>query len=104
MIHLRGNVIPLINLKSLLNVDDESGEALDCAQKGENMVVVFERENSFMGLVVDKVLSVENISTFQETQDLKKTSSGGYVKGIARGHKTDDVLLVIDEEKIMYNA
>lgn len=104
LIHLRGNVIPLINLKSLLDIGDEFSENIDNKQYDEEMVVVFERENSFIGLLVDEVISVENISTYEETQEIKKMSNGRFVKGVAKGHKTNDVLLVIDEEKILRDA
>lgn len=100
LIHLRGNVIPLINLKLLLNIQDESADTAE----NEEMVIVFERENSVMGLVVDKVLSVENISTYDETEEIKKMSSNGFLKGVAKGHKSDEILLVMDEEKILLDA
>ncbi len=98
LIHLRGNVVPLIDLKKLfrLKVDESSSNV----EKRE-MVVVLEKDNSFVGLVVDEVLSVENITTFEETEEVKKMCNDGFVKGIAKGNKSEDILLIIDEEKIM---
>jgi purine-binding chemotaxis protein CheW len=104
LIHLRGNVIPLINLKLLLKIGDNTENNTDEVKVNNEMVVVFEKENSFMGLVVDKVLSVENISKYEETEELKRLNGNGFVTGVAKGYKTDDILLVIDEEKIMQDA
>jgi len=65
------------------------------------MVIVLEKDNSFVGLVVDEVLSVENIAAFEETDEIRKMVRDGFVKGVAKGSKNEDVLLIIDEEKIM---
>lgn len=98
LIHLRGNVVPLIDLKSLfriisLSVNNEEDE--------KEMVIVLEKDNSFVGLVVDEVLSVENITEFEETEEIKKMVKDGFVKGVGKGTKNEDVFLIIDEEKIM---
>lgn len=95
LIHLRGNVVPLIDMKILF----ETEANVDNNDNG--MVVVLEKDNSFVGLIVDEVLSVENITSFEETEEVRKMCKDGFVKGVAKGNKTEDVLLIIDEEKIM---
>ncbi|MGD9569216.1 MAG: chemotaxis protein CheW [Sedimentibacter sp.] len=97
LIHLRGNVVPLIDLKELLNIDASN----NLITNENKMVVVLEKENSFAGLIVDEVLSVESITPFEETEEIKKMCREGFVKGVAKGNKNEDVLLIIDEEKIM---
>lgn len=101
LIHLRGNVVPLINLKTLFNMtlSNENEEA-----KEKEMVIVLERDNSFAGLIVDEVLSVENITAFEETEEIKKMYKESFVKGVAKGQKSTDVLLILDEEKLMNMA
>jgi len=103
LIHLRGNVVPLIDLKVLFNLNNVKGENFDTKEIKE-MVIVLERDNSFAGLIVDEVLSVENITPFEETEEIKKMCKDGYVKGVAKGQKNNDVLLILDEEKIMNMA
>lgn len=98
LIHLRGNVVPLIDLKLLFKVEKLSDEV---SEDKKEMVIVLEKDNSFVGLVVDEVLSVENIIAFEDTDEIRKMVKDGFVKGVAKGSKTDDVLLIIDEEKIM---
>lgn len=98
LIHLRGNVVPLLDLKSLFKMSKVSVENDDDKKE---MVIVLERDNSFVGLVVDEVLSVEDIIAFEETDEIKKMVKDGFVKGVAKGSKSENVLLIIDEEKIM---
>ncbi|MDF2948242.1 MAG: chemotaxis protein CheW [Sedimentibacter sp.] len=98
LIHLRGNVVPLIDLKSLFKLSNLSVEK---AEDKKEMVIVIEKDNSFVGLVVDEVLSVENITAFEETEEIKKMVKDGFVKGVAKGSKSEEVFLIIDEEKIM---
>jgi purine-binding chemotaxis protein CheW len=100
LIHLRGNVVPLIDLKRLFNVETEDISAT----KENKMVVVLEKDNSYAGLIVDEVLSVESITAFEETEEIKKMCREGFVKGVAKGNKSEDVLLIIDEEKILNMA
>lgn len=102
LIHLRGNVVPLIDLKTLfkmsktyVNSDNESNE------EKKEMVIVLEKENAFVGLIVDEVVSVENITAFEESDEIKKMTKDGFVKGVAKSSKGEDVLLIIDEEKII---
>lgn len=112
LIHLRGKVVPLIDLKILLNMKSvpekpeheiEKPESED-AKESKEMVVVLERDNLIIGFIVDAVLSVESITAYEETEEIKKMYDSGYVTGVAQGHKNDDILLVLDEEKIMINA
>ena len=105
LIHLRGNVIPLVDLKLLLNTEDESGNnSANNSKENKAMVVVLEKDNSFMGLVVDEVLSIENIIAYEGSTEVKQMCNNGFITGVAKGHKSEEVLLVIDEEKIMSNA
>ena len=103
LIHLRGKVVPLIDLKLLLNIKSVSDKH-DDAKESKEMVVVLEKDNLIMGFIVDQVLSVESITSYEEAEEIKKMYDNGYVTGVAQGYKNDDVLLVLDEEKIMSNA
>ena len=106
LIHLRGKVVPLIDLKILLNIKSVQENAIESedAKESKEMVVVLEKDNLIMGFIVDAVLSVESITAYEETEEIKKMYDSSYVTGVAQGHKNDDILLVLDEEKIMINA
>lgn len=101
LIHLRGNVVPLIDLKILFKMPALNDLSANDKKEKKEMVVVLEKDNSFAGLIVDEVLSVENITSFEETEEIKKMCRDGFVKGVAKGNKNEDILLIIDEEKII---
>lgn len=102
LIHLRGNVVPLIDLKVLFKI--AAGQKSSEAKEAKEMVIVLEKDNSFEGLIVDEVLSVENITAFEETEEIRKLYKNSFVKGVAKGQKNSDVLLILDEERIMNMA
>ena len=104
LIHLRGKVVPLIDLKLLLNIKSMPEKSNGETKESREMVVVLEKDNLILGFIVDQVLSVESIAAYEETNEAQKMYDDGYVAGVAKGHKNDDILLVLDEEKIMSNA
>lgn len=93
LIHLRGNVIPLVDLRVLFSNTLENHP--------KEMAIVFEHENIFLGILVDEVLSVENIITYEETEEIKKINNNNYIKGVAKGEKNSDILLILDEDKLI---
>lgn len=86
----------------LLDLLEETKELFRLQLK--EMVIVIEYDNSYMGILVDEVLSVENITVLEETDEIKKMYKNGYVKGVAKGDKKNEILLILDEEKIMTTA
>lgn len=97
LIHLRGNVIPLIDLKILLKTKFEHSDS-------KEMIVVLENENCTVGIIVDEVLSVDNIIPFEETEEILKICKDKYVSGVAKSEKSNEILLILDEEKIMNSS
>ncbi len=106
LIHLRGNVVPLINLKALFKLSTKNEDIKEEEEQKdvEGMVIVLEKDNSFAGLIVDEVLSVENITIFEETEEIRKMYKSSFIKGVAKGQKNSDVFLILDEERIMSMA
>lgn len=101
LIHLRGNVVPLINLKVLFGIETGTERDESAADEEKKMVIVLEKDNTFAGFIVDEVLSVENITVFEETEEIRKLYKNSFVKGVAKGQKSSEVLLILDEERIM---
>ncbi len=97
LIHLRGNVIPLIDLKILLKTKIQQSES-------KEMIVVLENENCTVGIIVDEVLSVDNIIPFEETEEILKICKDKYVSGVAKSEKSNEILLILDEEKVMNSS
>ncbi len=106
LIHLRGNVVPLINLKALFKLSSKNENIKEEEEQKDikGMVIVLEKDNSFAGLIVDEVLSVENITIFEETEEIRKMYKSSFIKGVAKGQKNSDVFLILDEERIMSMA
>lgn len=95
LIHIRGNVVPLIDLKALFKMGKKEE---DLKRK---MVIVIENDSSFVGLVVEAVSSVENLNILEESEEVKKMIETGFVRGMAKSNKNNNTILIIDENKII---
>jgi len=87
------------NMPFMMNLLDEIKDIFKMHYR--EMVVILEKNNSYVGITVDEVLSVENIVPFEETDEIRKMCKDKYVSGVAKSEKNDDVLLILDEDKIM---
>lgn len=87
------------NMPYMLELLDEVKDVFKMHYR--EMVVILEKDNSYVGISVDEVLSVENIIPFDETDEIRKMCKDKYVCGVAKSEKSNDVLLILDEEKIM---
>ncbi len=87
------------NMPYLLNLLDELKEIFKMHYK--EMVVVLENDNSNIGIIVDEVLSVENIIPFEATEEITKMCRDKFVSGVAKSEKSNELLLILDDEKIM---
>jgi len=87
------------NMAYMMELLDEVKEIFKMHYR--EMVIILEKDNSYVGITVDEVLSVENIIPFEETEEVKRMCSDKYVCGVAKSEKTDDILLILDEERIM---
>lgn len=95
LIHIRGNVVPLIDLKTLFKMEHDDND------ESTKMVMVIENENSFVGIVVGAVKSVETLEILNESDEVKKMNDNGYIRGIAKSSKNEGTVLIIDEEKVI---
>ena len=94
IINLRGNVIPIIDLRKRFN--------LELSEHDKNTrIVVVDIEGQTMGMVVDSVSEVLRIpsSTIEPTPDVVTSVESDYIKGVA---KLDNRLLIhLDLSKIL---
>lgn len=88
-----------VNMPLMLKLLDEVKDVF--ALNYKEMVIVLENSNSLMGIMVDEVLSVEDINSFEETEEIMKIYRDKYVKGVAKSKKSEEILLILDDEKIM---
>jgi len=75
IINLRGRIVPIISLRSLLSFDEEH------ITKSTRIVVVNHREES-VGIIVDRVIKVAMFTDIQPPPDHLGVISGAYFVGI----------------------
>ena len=98
IIHLRGTVIPVYNLREKFAMDDIQGPA-------EKQLLVAETHGIMMGFEVDDVLGIFSV----EEKDVNQipmvvhTDDTGYLEGVIRVNLsgTDEILLTIAVDTIM---
>ncbi len=98
VINLRGNVVPVIDLRKRFN--------LDKAEYGTSTVIVvvkveYGSDERTMGLVVDAVSEVYNISVemMRETPELGSAVNTEFVKGLAT--VDDKMIIMLDADLIV---
>lgn len=93
VINLRGQVKSVFDLKSLLELDDT-------AHNSNGRIIVLEKDDGTVGVVVDSVVGVSKISKEQLTDpaSLLGEKFPEYVKGIAK--MPDMIIILLDTEKL----
>ncbi len=82
-------------LKYLTECLNETAKSLKESYK--EMVVVIENKSSKIGLIVDEVCSVEQITYLYGEESSSTLQENKYISGIGRDEKTGDVLLLVNE-------
>lgn len=96
MINLRGNVIPVIDIRLRFGMDEKEYDERTC-------VIVVTMDSSTVGMVVDRV---NEVSVFREEdisvppQGGKSNVDGDYIKGM--GRQGDKVTILLDMMELLY--
>ena len=96
VINLRGNIIPIIDLKKRFNLEEIEGD------KNTGIIIV-KIEDVDMGIIIDsisKVVSIAN-SDIQPPPPMLSGIGQKYIKGV--GKLEDKLLVVLDLEKLFSN-
>ncbi len=93
IVNLRGQVIPIINLKKILGYYDDN--ALSTKK-----IILVEMESDVVGFIVDDVSDVVSFSEGQieSVPSVVGNYQGHYIKGVAK--KGDRLLLVLDLSRL----
>lgn len=95
VINLRGNVIPVMDVRKRFNLPEKAYEERTC-------IVVVNVDDKTVGLVVDKVNEVIDIPDEQiEPPPRTKAESGQYIQGM--GKVEDEVKILLDVRKLLYS-
>ncbi|MGE0484900.1 MAG: chemotaxis protein CheW [Gammaproteobacteria bacterium] len=94
IINLRGNVVTVLDMRKLLNL--MPGEITD-----HSRIMVIESGNVTVGLLVDSVAEVVNISASQidPAPNVGNDDSSRYIQGVYS--RTDEILILIDLNKLI---
>ena len=92
IINLRGSVVPVISLSLRLGLEESE-------LSNESRVVVIEKEEQKLGLIVDSVSSVSLYVDDEIEKPEAMKSSGDFIDGVI--HQENNIILLLDMEKII---
>ena len=94
VINLRGNIIPIVDLKKRFNLDENEGE------KNTGIIIV-KIDDVDMGIIIDAISKVVSIATsnIQPPPPMLSGIGQKYIKGVAK--LEDKLLVVLDLEKLI---
>lgn len=94
MINLRGKIIPVMDVRLRFKKDEIKYDDRTC-------IIIVQIEDIFVGLIVDRVSEVMNISEdeFAEVPDIGSNSNNKYISSI--GNTKSGVKIILDCSKII---
>ncbi|MDD3437671.1 MAG: chemotaxis protein CheW, partial [Candidatus Gastranaerophilales bacterium] len=63
-------------------------------------ILVLGNDNEYMGIAVDKIISIENLFEFDENFIKESLTNTEYLSGVAK-NKNDNVILLLNDEYIL---
>jgi purine-binding chemotaxis protein CheW len=96
VINLRGNITPVVNVRSRFKIDEIDYTERTC-------IIVVSINNLHIGLIVDEVSEVINIplERISPPPHTNKGSKSRYIKGIGKVSK--DIIIVLDLSNLLYD-
>ena len=94
VINLRGNIIPIVDLKKRFNLEENDG--------GKNTgIIIVKIDDVDMGIIIDAISKVVSIATsnIQPPPPMLSGIGQKYIKGVAK--LEDKLLVVLDLEKLI---
>lgn len=93
VINLRGNIIPIIDLKKRFKLEEASGDR-------NTGIIIVKIDDIDMGIIIDAISKVVSISTsdIQTPPSMLSGIGQKYIKGV--GKLEDKLLVVLDLEKL----
>ncbi|WP_396589403.1 chemotaxis protein CheW [Bermanella sp. R86510] len=96
IINIRGNVVTVIDTRQRFGL--QPGDVTD-----HTRIVVIETENQVVGIMVDAVAEVVYLrqSEIETTPNVGNEETAKFIQGVC--HKNDELLILVDLEKMMSN-
>lgn len=94
VINLRGNIIPIVDLKKRFNLEENDGEK-------NTAIIIVKIDDVDMGIIIDAISKVVSIATsnIQPPPPMLSGIGQKYIKGVAK--LEDKLLVVLDLEKLI---
>jgi len=97
VINLRGQVVPVVNLKKKLNLNKGEDESFK-----EKKIIVTNIKDIIIGVLVDNVREVVtlNVDNIEEMTDSRRGLKEDFIEGVV--NYDNDLLVIINVEKILF--
>ena len=94
VINLRGRVIPVVDLKTKFEIEGQ-------IKKDESRIIITEINNVMIGLIVDAVSEVIQVSksSFSDTPEIVSGAKKKFVKGVVQ--EKDEMIMVLNVDNIL---
>lgn len=95
IVSFHGEIIPVINIRKLFNLS-----ILDIEL--DNQFIIVQTSNQLMGLIVDSVVGIYSVRTYQQTENNDIIQYTDFVSEISKVEK--NIVFILDLQKIMDEA
>ena len=98
VINLRGQVVPVVNLKKKLNLNKGEDESFK-----EKKIIVTNIKDIIIGVLVDNVREVVtlNVDNIEEMTDSRRGLKEDFIEGVV--NYDGDLLVIINVEKVLFS-
>ena len=100
VINLRGDVISIVHLPKLVGNHEFKSDPM------MTKILIVETQKGKAGLIIEKVLSIKKhkLSSFEQPNSLVRHKNNIFIRGMKKDDNSEDILVLIDLEKTLYQA
>lgn len=100
LINYRGRVIPLLDLRQLLEIRSLEEARVASRKSYQERIIVIENNHMQMGVIVDDVNAVDSVNSVSGEDELIALMQVDYVASVGRGTKTEELILMMNDEEL----
>lgn len=100
LINYRGRVIPLLDLRQLLEIWSLEEARVASRKSYQERIIVIENNHMQMGVIVDDVNAVDSVNSVSGEDELIALMQVDYVASVGRGTKTEELILMMNDEEL----
>lgn len=113
IIQMREEIFTLIDMKSFFKISNKDNYEINSLinkkaavkDKEDNISIVLKTENQKIALMIDEVLSVENINVISKFEEANHTLNCKYLYGVGTqiGDDDENIILLLEDEILLEN-